>query len=115
MTGSTGTGRRRRAEGFPQTGPAQELIESGFALENADAGFLHRGLNLADVAHVLDRLGANDELELAVDERQRRVRPDPCDLRLAQTTLWLGQFLEEFRPAALGQFGDRVAERVAVP
>ncbi|MEK6439339.1 argininosuccinate lyase [Pseudonocardia sp. T1-2H] len=54
MTGSTGTGRRRRSEGFPQTGPAQELIESGFALENADAGFLHRGLNLADVAHVLD-------------------------------------------------------------
>ncbi|MGD9990361.1 argininosuccinate lyase [Pseudonocardia sp.] len=43
-----------RALGFPQTGPAPELIESGFALENADASFLHRGLNLADIAHVLD-------------------------------------------------------------
>jgi argininosuccinate lyase len=45
---------RTRPEGFPQTGPAPELIESGFALENADASFLHRGLNLADIAHVLD-------------------------------------------------------------
>ncbi|GAA1840318.1 argininosuccinate lyase [Pseudonocardia ailaonensis] len=44
----------RRAHGFPQTGPAPELVESGFALENADAGFLHHGLNLADLAHVLD-------------------------------------------------------------
>jgi argininosuccinate lyase len=44
----------RRAQGFPQVGPAPELIESGFALENADAGFLHHGLNLADLAHVLD-------------------------------------------------------------
>jgi argininosuccinate lyase len=34
--------------------PATELIESGFALENADAPLLHRGLNLADMAHVLD-------------------------------------------------------------
>jgi argininosuccinate lyase len=46
--------RRTRPEGFPQSGPAPELIESGFALENADASFLHRGLNLADLAHVLD-------------------------------------------------------------
>jgi argininosuccinate lyase len=46
--------RRTRTEGFPQGGPAPELIESGFALENADASFLHRGLNLADIAHVLD-------------------------------------------------------------
>ncbi len=45
---------RTREQGFPQGGPARELIESGFALENADAGFLHRGLNLADIAHVLD-------------------------------------------------------------
>jgi argininosuccinate lyase len=33
---------------------APELVESGFHLENADAPFLHRGLNLADMAHVLD-------------------------------------------------------------
>ncbi|MEJ3655266.1 argininosuccinate lyase [Actinomycetes bacterium KLBMP 9759] len=46
--------RRTRPEGFPQGGPASELIESGFTLENADASFLHHGLNLADIAHVLD-------------------------------------------------------------
>jgi argininosuccinate lyase len=46
--------KRTRQEGFPQGGPAPELVESGFALENADAGVLHRGLNLADIAHVLD-------------------------------------------------------------
>jgi argininosuccinate lyase len=46
--------RRSRPEGFPENGPAPELIESGFALENADAAFLHHGLNLADLAHVLD-------------------------------------------------------------
>jgi argininosuccinate lyase len=37
--------------------PAQELIESGFTLENADAPLLHRGLNLADIAHVIDLQG----------------------------------------------------------
>lgn len=43
-----------RRSGPPEGAPARELIESGFALENADAPFLHRGLNLADIAHVLD-------------------------------------------------------------
>ncbi len=40
--------------GPPVAGPAQSLIDSGFALENADAPLLHHGLNLADLAHVLD-------------------------------------------------------------
>jgi len=40
--------------GPPVDGPAPELIASGFALENADAPLLHAGLNLADLAHVLD-------------------------------------------------------------
>ena len=40
--------------GPPQSGPAPELVASGFALENADAPLLHDGLNLADLAHVLD-------------------------------------------------------------
>jgi len=48
------TARHVREEGPPRTGAAPELIDSGFALENADAPFLHRGLNLADMAHVLD-------------------------------------------------------------
>jgi argininosuccinate lyase len=43
-----------RESGPPVGGPAPELVESGFELENADASFLHRGLNLADIAHVLD-------------------------------------------------------------
>ncbi len=43
-----------RRLGPPVDGPAQELIDSGFTLENADAPLLHRGLNLADLAHVLD-------------------------------------------------------------
>jgi argininosuccinate lyase len=46
----------RREEGPPRTGAAPELVASGFTLENADASFLHRGLNLADLAHVLDLL-----------------------------------------------------------
>jgi argininosuccinate lyase len=37
--------------------PARELIESGFTLENADAPLLHHGLNLADIAHVIDLRG----------------------------------------------------------
>ena len=42
----------------PPAGPAApELIAAGFELENADAGILHRGMNLADIAHLLD-LGA---------------------------------------------------------
>jgi argininosuccinate lyase len=40
--------------GPPVEGPAPELIASGFALENADAPLLHHGLNLADIAHVID-------------------------------------------------------------
>ena len=43
--------------GPPLDGPAPELIDSGFALENADAPLLHAGLNLADLAHVLDLRG----------------------------------------------------------
>ena len=40
---------------WPPSGPpAAELIEAGFALENADAPVLHHGINLADLAHLLD-------------------------------------------------------------
>jgi argininosuccinate lyase len=40
--------------GPPLEGPAPELVQSGFHLENADAPLLHAGLNRADLAHVLD-------------------------------------------------------------
>ncbi|MDQ1600982.1 MAG: argininosuccinate lyase, partial [Actinomycetota bacterium] len=35
------------------SGPAPELVEAGYALEIGDAGLLHRGLGLADLAHLL--------------------------------------------------------------
>jgi argininosuccinate lyase len=40
--------------GPPSGPPAAELIAAGFELENADAPLLHHGINLADIAHVLD-------------------------------------------------------------
>ena len=74
-----------RRSGLPQTGPAQELIDSGFALENADAPFLHGGLNLADIAHVLDLLrreivpapAARDLLRLLLEVQQMAVEDFP--------------------------------------
>lgn len=46
------------ALGYPTEGPAPELIEAGFAIEVADAPFLHQGYGLADMAHVLVLLEA---------------------------------------------------------
>ncbi len=74
-----------RRSGPPQTGPAQELIDSGFALENADAPFLHGGLNLADIAHVLDLLrrdivpapAARDLLRLLLEVQRMAVEDFP--------------------------------------
>jgi argininosuccinate lyase len=40
--------------GPPSGPPAAELVAAGFALENADAPVLHHGINLADLAHLLD-------------------------------------------------------------
>jgi argininosuccinate lyase len=45
---------RQPAAGPPAGPPADELIAAGFELENADAPLLHHGMNLADLAHVLD-------------------------------------------------------------
>jgi argininosuccinate lyase len=41
------------AEARISSGPAPELVEAGYALELADAPLLHRGLTLADLAHVV--------------------------------------------------------------
>ena len=54
MTGPQSRPARVRRSGGPRTAAAPELVASGFALENADAPILHRGYNLADMAHVLD-------------------------------------------------------------
>ncbi|MFN3256384.1 MAG: argininosuccinate lyase [Ilumatobacter sp.] len=43
-----------RIAGASSDGPAQELIDAGFAWEIADAPLLHAGLNLADLGHVID-------------------------------------------------------------
>ena len=48
--------------------PAAELIAAGFELENADAPILHHGMNLADLAHLLD-LGAAGVIPPAAADR----------------------------------------------
>ncbi len=48
-----------RLAGPSSLAPAQTLIDAGFATEIDDAPFLHHGLNLADMAHILD-LAARD-------------------------------------------------------
>lgn len=50
----TATSASRRLEGSSKDQPAKALIDAGFAWEIADAPLLHHGLNLADIAHVLD-------------------------------------------------------------
>ena len=42
------------SEGRLASGPSPRLVEAGYALELADASFLHRGLSLADLAHVVE-------------------------------------------------------------
>ena len=76
-----------RRSGPPQGSAAPELVDSGFALENADAPFLHQGLNLADVAHVLDLLrrgivpasAARDLLRLLLEVEQMDAEDFPYD------------------------------------
>jgi argininosuccinate lyase len=73
--------------GPPTEKPAIELIESGFALENADAPLLHRGLNLADMAHVIDlrhrgvipAAAAGQLLELLLEVHQMAPEEFPYD------------------------------------
>ena len=60
---------RRSKSGSSTEAPAPELVEAGFALEIADAPFLHEGLNLADLAHVLVLL----EQELVPEDAARRL------------------------------------------
>lgn len=51
-----------------RSGPAPELVEAGYGLEIGDAGLLHRGLGLADLAHlvVLAEAGVAPRPEVAV-------------------------------------------------
>jgi argininosuccinate lyase len=78
---------RRSELGPPTEKPAPELIESGFALENADAPLLHRGLNLADMAHVIDlrdhgvipEAAARQLLQLLVEVHQLAPEDFPYD------------------------------------
>jgi argininosuccinate lyase len=79
------TGARR--SGPPVGSAAPELVDSGFVLENADAPFLHAGLNLADIAHVLDLLrrdiippqAARDLLRLVLEAQQIAAEDFPYD------------------------------------
>lgn len=60
-------GKRVRVAGSVTSKAAAELVDSGFQWENDDAPYLHEGLNLADLAHVLD-LARRD---LLPDEAER--------------------------------------------
>ena len=46
------------SEGRLRSGPSPALVEAGYRLEVADAGILHEGLCLADLAHVLELVEA---------------------------------------------------------
>ena len=60
MTSEQDQGGLRPPEGYLgatariTSGPAPELVEAGYALETADAPLLHRGLTLADLAHLVE-------------------------------------------------------------
>ncbi len=69
MAGQAQPNGKRRIEGPSADGPAQELIDAGFAWEIADAPMLHHGLNVADMGHVLDLL-------------RRKIIPDDAARRL---------------------------------
>ncbi|MDW3177557.1 MAG: argininosuccinate lyase [Acidimicrobiia bacterium] len=58
-----------RVAGPSSDGPAQELIDAGFAWEIADAPLLHDGLNVADLGHVLDLYRRN----IIPDDAARRL------------------------------------------
>ncbi len=56
------------ADARVRSGPAPELVAAGYGLEIADAGLLHRGLGLADLAHLvaLTEAGVAPPAEAAV-------------------------------------------------
>lgn len=61
--------KRRPESAASSEAPAPELVDAGFALEVGDAIFLHDGLNLADIAHVL----VLREQEIIPDDAARRL------------------------------------------
>jgi argininosuccinate lyase len=75
------------AQGFPTQPPAQELVGAGFAYESQCAATLHAGLNLADLAHVLDlldreiipRVAAVALLRVVLDASMDDIGYDPAD------------------------------------
>jgi len=82
----------RRIEGPSSDGPAQELIESGFAWEIADAPMLHHGLNIADLGHVFDLLhrgvipdaAARQLFGVLMDALQTKAEDFPYDARYGE-------------------------------
>ena len=73
MSTGPGAGPRQPPEGYLGTtaritsGPAPELVAAGYELEIADAPLLHRGLTLADLAHMVElvQCGALSRAEAA--------------------------------------------------
>ena len=68
-----------------RSGPAPELVAAGYELELADAALLHRGLTLADLAHVAraSRRSRTPTRRALLDRaaRARRGRPEIDDPR----------------------------------
>jgi argininosuccinate lyase len=79
------------------SGPAPELVQAGYALEVADAPLLHRGLGLADLAHVV----ALAEADV--------VPPGDAAALLSTLLEWLDTPVEEFPYDAL--YGDAYNSR----
>lgn len=71
------------ADGRIQSGPAQEMVEAGFELEVNDAPLLHRGLNLADLAHVMmlgeQRIIPRDDQLVLIDKLLQLIDTAPED------------------------------------
>lgn len=82
-----------RVAGPSELAPAQTLIDAGFATEIADAPFLHHGLNLADMAHVLDLHGRGfvppdalrDLARVLLEAHETRAEDFPYDPAFGET------------------------------
>jgi len=87
------TEQQHRLAGPSELGPAQSLIDAGFATEIADAPFLHHGLNLADMAHILDLHGRGlvppdalrDLARVLIEAHETRAEDFPYDPAFGET------------------------------
>lgn len=97
-------------EGRITSGPAEELVATGYAWELADAEILHDGLDLADMAHVLElletdvmpRAAAEALLAVLVDVHDRGPEAVDYDPVLGDAYNSRERFLEQALGATAG-------------